>query len=175
MLLKSQTDVNLFIKMLDNHQLYDINIKYFYNICNEIELVPKTTLSIVKHKYCEYSALLKEMHCQNRMLYAKMNVESGIDINNNALEHNNNPFQNNELDKCLEILFQYSEKINYVHKIINNICHIMSICESIIFNVWKKYYSITKSKKLKENEHFVEKFIGIFDSLINYNLFYIHL
>lgn len=65
------------------------------------------------------------------------------------------------------------KKIYTVQKLINNIKHIISICDSIIYNVWRNYYSLKFSKeKNKESEPFYDKFIHVFDSMLNYPMFY---
>ena len=157
MLIKTQSDVILFLKIINNEQLDNIKIRQWHNNCFDIEKLPINILRNIKQKYNEFKKLLKDLRQQELILNIKMNFESGMetfesektinDINN----YNNNLIYNlsirEEPNKCIDVLFQYTDKINKLYKNIININHILSICESIIFNLWKHYYSCKLSKE----------------------------
>ncbi len=130
MSIKTENDIITFINSID-----DIKIRYWYNMCSDIDNIPKRLLTKVKIIATRLNDEFRILKLNIKELQIRVNQESGLDSN-----MSNTPFNNNDLEKCLKIIFHYNQKITTLQKQITNILHTTALCDSIIYNVWKKYY-----------------------------------
>lgn len=162
------TDVINLIKSLSRYELDRLEIRYWYNMCKDIEEIPIIVLQTIKQKLRQYKKLLKLLKMQEKSFDDKINFECGSEIfcyedyiQNITTEMLLELVTNTKTEpEKLNTLVSYTESITKIQNQICNISHIIALYESIIYNTWKKHYS-------KNNYYLIQK--------INYNIFYIKL
>ena len=173
MIINTEKDITEFIKLLNNKNIFDTTkIRYYSNfdILN-IEKINKNLLKLIKVKYLEFKKILKILGNELKLLDFTMIDESGFNINPTDNNYNNNR-KIKDYSESFRILFEYQNKISVLQKKITNICHTITLCYSIIFMVWKKYYSPFVNICV-ENEHVhLLSFPKLLVNSIGYNIFY---